>query len=73
MLQHECVGTDLGQSRLSCLQLFTEVSTFVVTFLHSCMTDIRADVLLCHFDVTVSFAAEFESFVKQYGSLILPK
>ena len=39
VLQHECVGTDLGQSRLSCLQLLTKVSTFVVIFFHGCMTD----------------------------------
>lgn len=26
VLQHECVGADLGQSGLSCLQLFTKVS-----------------------------------------------
>lgn len=30
VLQHERVGADLGQSRLSCLQLFTEVSRYVV-------------------------------------------
>lgn len=30
VLQHERVGTDLGQSRLSCLQLFTKVSTFAL-------------------------------------------
>lgn len=29
VLQHERVGADLGQSRLSCLQLFTQVSTNV--------------------------------------------
>lgn len=28
VLQHERVGTDLGQSRLSCLQLLTKVSRF---------------------------------------------
>lgn len=44
MLQHECVGPDLGKSCLSCVQLLTKVS-YLFVILHILLNTV---LILCH-------------------------